>query len=99
MRSRPVDPRPADSSRRPGNPRAAWAGAVALALIGLGAAHADGVQPGLWRVITKTEINGVVGPDQQTMRCLRPEDVSDLDVTFSPQARTVNSTCERVEHE
>jgi hypothetical protein len=99
MYFRPLDPHPAVSSRHPGNPIVSCAGAIALALMAFGAAHAEGLQPGLWRVITKTEVNGVVGPDQQTMRCLKPEDVSDLDATFSPQARTVNSTCERVEHE
>src|SRR5262249_59784072 len=36
---------------------------------------------------------------QQTVRCLTPEAVADLDKTFSPISRTTNSTCERVEHE
>jgi len=33
------------------------------------------------------------------MRCFSAEDVADLDKTFSPVSRTVNSECERVEHE
>src|SRR5262249_15275447 len=41
----------------------------------------------------------VAGPAQQTIRCLTPEAVADLDKTFSPISRTTNSTCERVEHE
>src|SRR5262249_30924907 len=39
------------------------------------------------------------GPVQQSIRCLTPEAVADLDKTFSPISRTTNSTCERVEHE
>jgi hypothetical protein len=63
------------------------------------AAAADGLSPGLWRVINKPQINGTAGPVAQTMRCFSAEDVADLDKTFSPVSRTVNSECERVEHE
>src|SRR5260370_27705650 len=44
-------------------------------------------------------MEGVAGPPQQSIRCLTPEAVADLDKTFSPISRTTNSTCERVEHE
>jgi hypothetical protein len=68
----------------------------------LGAAQtaaADGLRAGQWRTVNSPEIDGVAGPVQQTMRCLTPEAVADLDKTFSPISRTTNSTCERVEHE
>src|SRR5262249_9252985 len=75
--------------------------ARALAVF-LGAAQpaaADGLRAGQWRTANSPEIDGVAGPVQQTIRCLTPEAVGDLDKTFSPISRTTNSTCERVEHE
>ena len=69
------------------------------ALAAAAGALADGIAPGLWRVINKPTINGTVGPTAQNMRCLTAEEVADLDKTFSPVSRTVNSECERVEHE
>src|SRR5262245_48449103 len=75
-----------------------WATCGLLVLVSGGAA-ADGIKPGLWRVINKPEINGTAGPTSQNMRCLTAADVADLDKTFSPVSRTVNSECERVEHE
>ena len=74
---------------------------LALALF-LGAAQtaaADRLRAGQWRTVNSPEIDGVAGPVQQTIRCLTPEAVADLDKTFSPISRTTNSTCERVEHE
>jgi hypothetical protein len=62
-------------------------------------ACADGLQPGLWRVLSRPVIDGVAGREQQNTRCLTPADVADLETTFSPVGRTVNSTCEMVEHE
>jgi len=62
-------------------------------------AHADGLQAGQWKVVSKPENNGVAGPQVENMRCLTEEDVKDLDRTFSPVSRTTNSTCERTEHE
>src|SRR5438552_12765131 len=61
--------------------------------------RADGLQAGLWRITSKPELNGVPQPPGQNMRCLTPEEVGDLDKTFSAVSRTTNSTCERVEHE
>src|SRR4051812_14319278 len=37
--------------------------------------------------------------DPEKMRCMSPAETSDLSTTFSPQANTINATCERVEHE
>ena len=76
-----------------------WAVAlVVLALLAVPSARADGLQPGLWRVLSRPVIDGVAGREQQNMTCLTPADVADLDKTFSPVGRTVNSTCEMVEH-
>ncbi|HLH97339.1 MAG TPA: DUF3617 family protein [Xanthobacteraceae bacterium] len=74
---------------------------VALAFVsaGLAAARADGLQPGLWRILSRPVIDGVAGRVQENTRCLTPADVADPEKTFSPVGRTVNSTCEMVEHE
>jgi hypothetical protein len=73
--------------------------ATALLFGGSMAAHADGLQAGQWKVVSKPENNGVSGPQMENMRCLTEADVKDLDRTFSPVSRTTNSTCERTEHE
>jgi hypothetical protein len=72
---------------------------VLLALLGAPCARADGLQPGLWRVLSRPVIDGVAGREQESTRCLTPADVADPGKTFSPVGRTVNSTCEMVEHE
>jgi len=64
-----------------------------------GAACADGIEPGFWKITTRPEIGGNAGPPQISMRCLSAEQAGDLDKTFSPETRTQNSACERVEHE
>jgi hypothetical protein len=61
--------------------------------------HADGLQPGYWKVTSTPEVNGAPTPPQVKMRCMTPAETADLDKTFSPEARTINSSCERVEHE
>jgi hypothetical protein len=76
--------------------------AVALAvfvLLSTVFARADGLQPGLWRILSRPVIDGVAGREQQNTRCLTPADVADLEKTFSPVGGTINSTCEMVEHE
>jgi hypothetical protein len=72
---------------------------VGLVLLSTPFARADGLQPGLWRVLSRPVIDGVAGREQQNMRCLTQADVADLEKTFSPVGRTINSTCETVEHE
>lgn len=64
-----------------------------------GPANAEGLQPGLWRVTSTPEVRGAPAPPQVKSRCLTPEEASDLDKTFSPESRTQNSACERIEHE
>ena len=75
------------------------AAAIAVAIIPTAAGvRADGLQAGLWKVLTNPENNGVAGPQLQSTRCLTIDDVNDLDRTFSPVSRTTNSNCERTEH-
>jgi hypothetical protein len=73
---------------------------AAAALVAMaGVANGDGLQAGSWKMTTAPEVNGNPAPTQVNMRCLTPADVADLDKTFSPETRTQNLTCERVEHE
>jgi hypothetical protein len=72
---------------------------VLLVLLSTPFARADSLRPGLWRVLSRPVIDGVAGREQESTRCLTPADVADLEKTFSPVGRTVNSTCEMVEHE
>ncbi|HWF97366.1 MAG TPA: DUF3617 family protein [Xanthobacteraceae bacterium] len=72
---------------------------VMLVLLSAPFARADGLQPGLWRILTHPVIDGVAGREQENTRCLTPADVADPEKTFSPVGQTVNSTCEMVEHE
>ncbi len=69
------------------------------AVLSASLAHAEGLQPGLWRILTHPVIDGAAGREQQNTRCLTPADVADPDKTFSPVGSTVNSTCQMVEHE
>ncbi|HEY4405581.1 MAG TPA: DUF3617 family protein [Xanthobacteraceae bacterium] len=71
---------------------------VLLVLLSAPFARADGLRPGLWRVLSRPVIDGVAGREQENTRCLTPADVADLEKTFSPVGRS-NSTCEMVEHE
>lgn len=80
---------------------AACAALLALAAVATltAPASADGLQPGYWKVTSTPEVNGAPTPPQEKMRCMTPAETSDLDKTFSPEARTINSACERVAHE
>ena len=73
--------------------------AAALVAAGTCVARADGIEAGLWRSIQTPTINGMAGPPRETSRCLRADDVSDLERTFSPVYGTTNSACEQVERE
>ena len=72
---------------------------TALLALASSPAGAGGLQEGYWKVTSTPEVNGQMARPQEKMRCLTPAEVSDLDKTFSPEARTINSACERVEHE
>lgn len=59
---------------------------------------AEGIEPGLWQVTSRTQTGGVIGPPHESSKCLTPQDVADLATTFSPVSRTINSTCAPIEH-
>src|SRR3954471_4320565 len=61
-------------------------------------ACAEGLEPGYWKIISTPEVNGAPAAPQEKLRCMSPAETSDLGKTVSPEANTVNATCERVEH-
>jgi Protein of unknown function (DUF3617) len=67
---------------------------VAMAALIAPLALADGIEAGLWKITTVIETGGRVGPPRESSKCLTADQVADLPTTFSPVARTVNSTCE-----
>ena len=73
--------------------------ALALLVASAAVARADGLQAGLWRILSRPVIDGVAGRVQENTRCLTAADVADPGKTFTPVGRTVNSTCEMVENE
>ena len=60
-------------------------------------AAADGIAPGEWKLTETIVMNGNKAPAQTRTRCLSAEQAGDTATTFSPEYRTVNSGCERVE--
>jgi hypothetical protein len=60
-------------------------------------AAADGIAPGEWKLTETIVMNGNKTSAQTRTRCLSPEQAGDTAATFSPEYRTVNSGCERVE--
>jgi len=81
------------------NHRAASLIALAVLLAIAAPARAEGLQPGYWKIVSTPEVNGSATPPQEKLRCMTPAETSDLAKTFSPDARTINSACERVAHE
>jgi hypothetical protein len=69
--------------------------AVAVLVAGAHARAADPLDPGSWKIVTRGEMNGMQGPAETKMRCLKPEDARDLERTFAPEYRVQGSTCER----
>jgi Protein of unknown function (DUF3617) len=72
-------------------------GLLVACALGRSTVLADGIEPGLWQVISRTQTGGVIGPPHESSKCLTPQDVADLATTFSPVSRTVNSTCAPIE--
>lgn len=70
---------------------------VLLAVAMTGAAVADGLSPGEWKITETIVMNGSKTPTQERTRCYTPEQAADLEKTFTPEYRTTNSACERVE--
>jgi len=71
--------------------------AVAVLTLAASIACAEGIEPGLWKIISRTETGGVIGPAHETARCLTAEQTKDLANTFSPVSRTANSVCAPIE--
>jgi hypothetical protein len=70
---------------------------VVIVVLVATAAQADGIEPGLWRIINRTETGGVIGPPHESSKCLTAEQTRDLGTTFSPVPSTVNSVCAPIE--
>jgi len=87
------------SSNRPASCRTCAAALFALAVCSTAPrpAAADGIAPGEWKLTETIVMNGSRMPVQTKTRCLSPEQAGDTATTFSPEYRTVNSGCERVE--
>jgi len=73
------------------------AGGLGLLASGMCAIAIDGPQPGLWKVVTRAEVNAVPAPADVKTRCLKPADVADLEKTFAPEYRVQGSTCARMD--
>jgi Protein of unknown function (DUF3617) len=58
---------------------------------------ADPLEPGLWKVVTQVDMNGLQGPTETKTRCLKAEDAQDLERTFAPEYRVQGATCERMD--
>ena len=73
--------------------------AIVIVLAAAGAAQAQQLEAGQWRVMTTQLSKGPVSePPQIKMRCLTPAEVADPAKTFSPEVSMVNATCERTEY-
>jgi hypothetical protein len=60
-------------------------------------ALADGLEPGLWHLTSRTQTGNVIGPPHDSSKCLTAEEAGDLATAFSPVSRTVNSVCAPIE--
>ena len=73
--------------------------AVVIVFAAAGAAQAQQLEAGRWRVMTTQLGEGpVAAPPEIRMRCLTPAEVADPAKTFSPEVSTVNAICERTEY-
>ena len=60
-------------------------------------AIAGGIEPGLWKVVTRSESGVIVSPPHESTKCLTAEQTNDLGATFSPIPTTINSECAPIE--
>jgi hypothetical protein len=74
-----------------------WRVAVIAAALASTPALADVIDPGLWKIITRTATGGVIGPPHESSKCLTPEQTRDVTTTFSPVPETINSACAPIE--
>ena len=70
---------------------------IALFSVAASAAFADGIEPGLWKIIVQTRSQGMVSPPHESAKCLTADETRDLATTFSPVPRTINSECGPIE--
>lgn len=61
-------------------------------------ACAAGIAPGLWRIVSRTETGGVIGPPHERLRCISADEAQDVAATFAPPATAADSSCAPVEH-
>jgi len=61
------------------------------------AAFAGGIDPGLWKITSRTATGGVIGPPHESSKCLTAYQAHDLATTFSPIPSTINSVCAPIE--
>ena len=71
--------------------------AVALLAAGVAARGAEPLEPGLWKVVARADMNGMERPAEAKTRCLKPEDAQDLERTFAPAYRVQGAACERMD--
>ena len=70
---------------------------AALLVVSTSSAFADGIEPGLWKIISRIESNGAVSPSRESAKCFTAAQARDLVATFSPEMRTINSECAPLE--
>jgi hypothetical protein len=70
---------------------------IAAVVLAAPVALADEIEAGLWKITTRTETGGVIGPPHESSKCLTPEQTHDLATTFSPIPATINSVCAPIE--
>lgn len=63
------------------------------ALIAPAMADDPTIEPGEWKVTSRTILNGAPTPTATKARCLSPQEAGDVMKTFGPAMGTVNSTC------
>lgn len=84
--------------RLPGNARTARIVVPVLTLLSAtlapAAAQTPSIQPGEWRVTTRTVMNGAAQPPTMRPRCFSAEQAGDVAKTFGPQFGIANSTCD-----
>ena len=70
---------------------------AAAVAVGGSVALAEEVAPGLWRIISRTETGGVIGPPHESSRCLTADQARDVATTFAPSPSADDSSCTPIE--
>jgi len=72
---------------------------AALMAFAVSFARAEGIEPGLWKITSRTQTGGVIGPPHQSSKCVTADEARDVPAAFSPIPRTVNSECAPIERQ